>query len=122
MISIIKRRRTTAGEPQVGNIVYFSDIRNSAVASCHYRAWQLRRFFEGEDGRRYVRLVAMADRTVTKLLLVDTLLKEHFTVEQGEFQEIIDIPGQLSVREPVLQLKLSRALAAIQQRSAFAAD
>lgn len=122
MISIIKRRRTTAGEPQVGNIVHFSDIRNSAVASCHYRAWQLLRFFEGEDGRRYVRLVAMADRTVTKLLLVDTLLKEHFTVEQGEFQEIIDIPGQLSVREPVLQLKSSRALAAIQQRSAFAAD
>jgi hypothetical protein len=122
VISIIKRRRTTAGEPQVGNIVHFSDIRNSAVASCHYRAWQLLRFFEGEDGRRYVRLVAMADRTVTKLLLVDTLLKEHFTVEQGEFQEIIDIPGQLSVREPVLQLKSSRALAAIQQRSAFAAD
>jgi hypothetical protein len=124
MNDIIKRLWHTIDEPSIGDILHFSATGDSAVASYHYRQWQLVRLFDGKDGRRYVRLVSTADRTITKVLLVDALLDERFTAQPGEIQDIDDSRCRSSVpqSEPPLPLRSRRARAAVRRRSASAAE
>ncbi len=124
MNSIIKRLWHTADEPSIGDILHFSAIGDSAVGSYHYREWQIVRLFDGRDGRRYVRLVSIADRTITKVLLVEALLEERFTTQQGQIQDpdnIYRLPSAPQSEAP-LPLRSRRARAAIRRRSASAAE
>lgn len=124
MNSIIKRLWHTADEPGIGDILHFGAIGDSAVSSYHYREWQIVRLFDGRDGRRYVRLVSMADRTITKVLLVEVLLEERFTAQPGQIQDpdnICRLPSAPQSEAP-LPLRSRRARAAIRRRSISAAE
>lgn len=126
MNGMIKRLQLwhTADEPSIGDILHFSAMGDNAVASHYFREWQVVRLFDAKDGRRYVRLVSMADRTITKVLLLEVLLAERFTTQPGQIQAPDNICRLLSVpqSEAPLPLRSRRARAARRRRSASAAE
>jgi len=126
MISLLKDlfRRQGQAELSIDDVLRFTRTAGSAVATAHFREWQLARLFDGLDGRRYVRMIAVADRTITKVLPLEALLTEHFTARSGEPPDtLLANPSPAQPRpEPPLPLRSRRARAAARHRAASAAE
>lgn len=65
-------------ELQSGDVLDFPLAADSMIACRHHPSWAVARVFEGPDRRTYVRLIAVSDTTITKVVLAATLRAERF--------------------------------------------
>lgn len=117
---VLKRFANRAdAEMNHGDVLHFSSNADSSIACRYYPSWTVARVFEGPDGRTYVRLAAMADPTVTKVVLAATLRRECFALHKREEKQ----PARSEPAcEPPLPLRSRQALAAVQSLAAAAAE
>lgn len=67
-------------ELKPGDRLRFVASTQSKVACRYYLDWEVVRLWKGLDERAYVRLTAVADPAVTKLVLLASLAVERFVV------------------------------------------
>lgn len=110
---------TGAIELAVGQVLRFDPVERGAVACRAYAQWTVIRIFEGADQRPYVRLKAVKDVTVTKIVARHVLRRERFVISAAEA-----VPSDVlsTVVEASLPFRSRRAKAAARWAVAAAAE